>query len=94
MQGPWLTEVNGRLMNAVLQASFDPPGISVSVKKDRAMESLMAPGNSFNINVLAQGRESAAVKAMLKPFQPGEDRFAGMNTEVAFIPVMTHHPAK
>lgn len=42
-----------------LQASFDPPGVSVAVKKDRAVEPLMVLGNKFILNVLAQGKEKA-----------------------------------
>lgn len=64
------------------QASFDPPGITVAVKQDRAVESFMARGTKFIVNVLAEGREKALVKAMLKPFKPGEDRFAGLDVQV------------
>lgn len=40
-----------------LQASFDPPGLSIAVKKDRAVETMLVTGNKFNVNVLAQGKE-------------------------------------
>jgi len=40
-----------------MQASFDPPGLSIAVKKDRAVETLLVMGNKFNVNVLAQGNE-------------------------------------
>ena len=40
-----------------VQASFDPPGLSIAVKKDRAVETLLVMGNKFNVNVLAQGKE-------------------------------------
>ena len=40
-----------------VQASFDPPGLSIAVKKDRAVEPLLVLGNKFNVNVLAQGNE-------------------------------------
>lgn len=40
-----------------LQASFDPPGLSIAVKKDRAVETMLVVGNKFNVNVLAQGKE-------------------------------------
>jgi flavin reductase (DIM6/NTAB) family NADH-FMN oxidoreductase RutF len=36
---------------------------------------LQAEGNNFNVNILAQGSEGPIVKAMLKKFGPGEDRF-------------------
>lgn len=63
------------LASWISQASFDPPGITVSVKKDRAAESLLVLNNAFNINILAEGRERGVMKALLKPFKPGEDRF-------------------
>jgi hypothetical protein len=66
----------------VLQASFDPPGLSVAVKKDRAAEPLLAPGAKFVVNILAEGREKPVIKQLLKPFKPGEDRFAGLDTQV------------
>ena len=36
----------------ISQASFEPPGITVAVAKDRAIESLMQVGDRFIINVL------------------------------------------
>jgi hypothetical protein len=65
-----------------IQASFDPPGLSVAVKKDRAAEALLTTGAKFNVNILAEGREKAVMKQLLKPFKPGEDRFAGMDIQV------------
>ena len=62
----------------VSQASFDPPGLTVAVKKDRAVEALLPVGSPFVLNVLAEGREKAALKALLRPFAPGEDRFEGL----------------
>ena len=49
----------------MLQASFDPPGLSIAVKKDRAMETLLANGNKFNVNVLAQGNEKVCAVVVL-----------------------------
>lgn len=46
-----------RLGRLCLQASFDPPGLSIAVKKDRAVETMLVTGNKFNVNVLAQGKE-------------------------------------
>lgn len=54
-----------------LQASFDPPGLTVAVKKDRAVETMLVQGNKFNVSVLAQGNEKvqhawAACVALLR----------------------------
>ena len=65
-----------------MQASFNPPGLTVSVKKDRAVESMLTPGRPFVVNILAQGKDKGVMKQLLKPFKPGEDRFLGLDTEV------------
>ena len=65
----------------VSQASFTPPGLTVAVAKDRAVEALLHSGDRFALNVLAAGRETAPMKQFLKPFSPGADRFSGLNLE-------------
>jgi len=65
----------------VSQASFAPPGLTVAVAKDRAVEALLHIGDSFALNVLAAGRETGAMKQFLQPFAPGADRFAGLELE-------------
>ncbi|MCP9850352.1 diflavin flavoprotein [Cyanobium sp. Morenito 9A2] len=65
----------------VAQASFSPPGLTVAVAKDRAVEELMHVGSVFALNVLAEGRSSAPMKQFLQPFPPGADRFAGLELE-------------
>ncbi|KAI7837260.1 hypothetical protein COHA_008874 [Chlorella ohadii] len=69
------------LASWVSQASFDPPGLTVAVKRDRAMESLLPVGAAFVLNVLAEGREKSMMKQMLKPFKPAEDRFDGVEVQ-------------
>ena len=63
----------------VAQASFSPPGLSVAVAKDRAIEALMQVGDSFVINVLRQDRYKPLMQHFLKRFPPGADRFEGVN---------------
>jgi flavorubredoxin/flavin reductase (DIM6/NTAB) family NADH-FMN oxidoreductase RutF len=65
----------------VSQASFTPPGFTVAVAKDRAVEALLHGGDHFALNVLAAGREGGPMKQFLKPFAPGADRFAGLELE-------------
>ena len=43
----------------VSQASFSPPGITVAVAKDRAIESYMQVGKGFVVNIL----NGVAIKA-------------------------------
>jgi flavorubredoxin/flavin reductase (DIM6/NTAB) family NADH-FMN oxidoreductase RutF len=79
-------EGEGQLSGAMVaswvsQASFTPPGFTVAVAKDRAVEALLHVGDHFALNVLAAGRESGPMKQFLKPFAPGADRFAGLELE-------------
>ncbi|AFZ29412.1 flavin reductase domain protein FMN-binding protein [Gloeocapsa sp. PCC 7428] len=69
------------LASWVSQATFNPPGLTVAVAKDRAIESLMHTGNKFVLNVLAEGKQLR--KHFMKPFAPGEDRFSGVATQSA-----------
>ncbi len=71
------------LASWVAQATFNPPGFTVAVAKDRAIESLLYPGNSFVLNILAEGNYLGLMKHFLKPFAPGEDRFSGIETDTA-----------
>ncbi|GAB4192502.1 MAG: diflavin flavoprotein [Coleofasciculaceae cyanobacterium] len=82
-----VTAKQGELTGAMLadwvsQATFSPPGLTIAVAKDRAIESLMHAGDQFVVNILAQGKHLGLMKHFLKPFGPGEDRFAGVKTEV------------
>ena len=66
------------LASWVSQASFSPPGLTVAVARDRAVEALLHVGDGFALNVLAAGRETGPMKQFLQPFAPGADRFAGL----------------
>ena len=72
---------SGMLASWVSQATFSPPGLTVSVAKERAVESLLYPDSHFVLNILAEGKHIPLMKHFLKPFGPAEDRFAGMTTE-------------
>jgi flavorubredoxin/flavin reductase (DIM6/NTAB) family NADH-FMN oxidoreductase RutF len=71
------------LASWVAQASFDPPGFTVAIAKDRAIESLMQVGDRFVFNILEEGNFQALMKHFLKRFPPGADRFAGIKTQTA-----------
>ncbi len=79
-----LTVQKGTIRTAMLaswvsQASFNPPGLTVAVGKDRAIESYLYLGDRFVLNILPQGKNIA--KHFSKKFAPGVDRFAGVATE-------------
>lgn len=83
-----VTTKQGELSGAMLadwvsQATFTPPGLTVAVAKERAIESLMHNGGKFVLNILEEGKHIGLMKHFLKPFAPGEDRFAGVNMEEA-----------
>ena len=64
----------------VSQASFDPPGLTVAVAKDRAIEALMQVGDRFVLNILREDNHQQLLRHFLKRFPPGANRFAGINT--------------
>ena len=82
VKGSGDSQLSGAMVASwVSQASFTPPGLTVAVAKDRAVEALLHVGDAFAINVLASGRESGPMKQFLQPFAPGADRFAGLELE-------------
>lgn len=81
-----VTTTKGDLNSAMLaswvsQASFQPPGFTVAVAKERAIESLLYQGNTFVLNILPDG--SALQRKFTKSYAPGEDRFLGTATDIA-----------
>ncbi|MGK7872242.1 MAG: diflavin flavoprotein [Xenococcaceae cyanobacterium] len=71
----------GMLASWVSQATFNPPGFTIAVAKERAIESLLHTGSQFVLNILQEGKHLSLMKHFLKPFAPGEDRFAGVAVE-------------
>ncbi|GBG87344.1 hypothetical protein CBR_g45404 [Chara braunii] len=71
------------LASWVSQASFVPPGITIAVAKDRAVEGLILPGGKFALNILGQGKAGPISKQLLKPFKPGEPRFGDLPISTA-----------
>ena len=91
-----ITATKGDVSSAMLaswvsQASFEPPGFTIAVAKDRAIESLMQVGDTFVLNVLEEGKYQGLMKHFLKRFKPGADRFAGVKTQTAVngSPILT-----
>lgn len=73
--------VSGMLASWVSQATFTPPGLTVAVARDRAMESMTHIGDRFVLNILDEGKQLR--KHFMKKFAPGEDRFASLSTTEA-----------
>jgi flavorubredoxin/flavin reductase (DIM6/NTAB) family NADH-FMN oxidoreductase RutF len=74
---------SGMLASWVSQAGFNPPALTIAVAKDRAVEPLTHSGNKFNLNILKEGNHLGLMKHFLKPFEPGQDRFADIAAEEA-----------
>jgi flavin reductase (DIM6/NTAB) family NADH-FMN oxidoreductase RutF len=70
----------GMLGAWVSQATFNPPGITVAIAKERAIESLMYPGGKFAVNILPEGVHTDYMRHFRKNFAPGENRFANFST--------------
>ncbi len=91
-----ITATKGDVSSAMLaswvsQASFEPPGLTIAVAKDRAIESLMQVGDRFVLNILEEGKYQALMRHFLKRFKPGADRFAGVKSQTAVngSPILT-----
>jgi len=69
------------LASWVSQASFNPPGLTVAVAKDRAMEPFSYTGSQFVVNILEEGKELR--KQFMRSFTPGQDRFSGLHIQEA-----------
>lgn len=95
----------GMLASWVQQAAFEPPSISVAVKKDRPIETLIDASGLFALNVIGEN-PGAMFKHFGKGFKPGEPAFDGVacrETEAGFVldaciahiecKVMGKHPA-
>ena len=67
------------LASWVSQATFNPPGLTIAVAKDRAIESYLYEGDRFVLNILEQGKQLR--KYFMKKFAPGEDRFKDVLVE-------------
>lgn len=74
---------SGMLASWVSQATFNPPGISVAVACDRAVESLLHQGDRFVLNILGENKNLAIQKHFLKPFSPGADRLDGIEFKLS-----------
>lgn len=69
---------SGMVASWVSQASFEPLGLTISVAKDRAIESMMQVGDKFVLNCLGEKGADPIMKHFLKRFAAGEDRFQGV----------------
>jgi flavin reductase (DIM6/NTAB) family NADH-FMN oxidoreductase RutF len=67
----------GMLASWVQQCSFDPPQVSVAVKKGRDVLDWLAEGGSFVLNILPEGAK-ALIGHFGKGFESGQPAFEGL----------------
>jgi 3-hydroxy-9,10-secoandrosta-1,3,5(10)-triene-9,17-dione monooxygenase reductase component len=71
----------GLLASWIQQAGFEPPMISVAVKKGRPIEKLIEESGTMVVNLLGEEQRDAMFKHFASGFVPGEDAFAGLVTK-------------
>jgi len=71
------TRETGMLASWVQQCSFDPPQVSMAVRKGRDVLDWLADGAAFVLNVLAEGQKQL-VSHFGKGFEAGEPAFDGL----------------
>jgi flavin reductase (DIM6/NTAB) family NADH-FMN oxidoreductase RutF len=68
------------LASWVQQCSFDPPQVSVAVRRDRDIHDVLADGESFTLNIVPI-HATEFLKHFGKGFEPGEPAFTGFAVE-------------
>lgn len=70
----------GMLASWVQQSAFDPPAVTVAVNKSRYLNEWLDENAVAAINVVGHG-QTVLLKHFGRGFEPGEDAFAGLETE-------------
>ena len=73
------------------QVSFEPPMISVAIKKGRSVESLLEASEKFVLNILHTGQKDMLAH-FGRGFEPGANPFEGIEVETHLLglPVLKH----
>ncbi len=71
--------INGAMVASwISQASFSPPGITIAVAKDRAVENMLHNEDLFSLNILNENNYQKTLRQFLQPFSPGQNRLSGL----------------
>jgi flavin reductase (DIM6/NTAB) family NADH-FMN oxidoreductase RutF len=68
----------GMLASWVQQCSFDPPQLTVAIRRDRGVLDWLTPGAPLTVNILGEG-QTALVSHFGKGFRLDEPAFVGLN---------------
>jgi flavin reductase (DIM6/NTAB) family NADH-FMN oxidoreductase RutF len=74
------TAETGMLASWVQQCSFEPPQLSLAIRRDRAVSGWLTPGTAFTVNLLAEGQNDLLCH-FGRGFEPGEEAFAGLDLD-------------
>jgi flavin reductase (DIM6/NTAB) family NADH-FMN oxidoreductase RutF len=69
----------GMLASWVQQAGFEPPAVTVAVRKDRYVCEWLSKLQPFVLNIVGAG-EKSLMKHFAQGFEPGEPAFDGLET--------------
>jgi flavin reductase (DIM6/NTAB) family NADH-FMN oxidoreductase RutF len=72
--------LTGMLASWVQQAAFEPPMISMAMKRDRPAEKLIDEAGGFVVNILGEN-PTAMFRHFGKGFSPEQDAFAGLEVK-------------
>ncbi len=72
----------GMLASWVMQAGFEPPMVTVAVRKGRYVAEWLAAGEPFVLNVVGEAQKHL-LRHFGKGFEPGEPAFEGVETRIA-----------
>jgi flavin reductase (DIM6/NTAB) family NADH-FMN oxidoreductase RutF len=72
----------GMLASWVMQAGFEPPMVTVAVRKGRYVAEWLAEGEPFVLNVVGEGQKHL-LRHFGKGFEPGEPAFEGVEAPTA-----------
>src|SRR6202171_2541273 len=67
----------GMLASWVQQCSFDPPQLSVAIRRDREIVALLGEGTSFTLNIL-EASQTDMISHFGRGFSLAQDAFAGL----------------
>jgi flavin reductase (DIM6/NTAB) family NADH-FMN oxidoreductase RutF len=67
----------GMLASWVQQCSFDPPQVSVAIRRDREIVSLLGIGTAFTLNIL-EAAQTDMIVHFGRGFALGQDAFTGI----------------
>jgi len=73
-------QFDGMLTSWICQASFEPPMLTVAVKKERPIFASLQVGSDFVVNVLSKNNMQI-FKNFARPYSEDFDRFAGLKLD-------------